>query len=146
MLSEAGLRSDLQAAMKARSMPTVYVLRGLLTAAANLRIEKQVAELAESDLVALVQREAKKRDEAAAFARDAGRTELAEQNAAERAILDRYLPRQIGEEELRALLQTWIGEGVNAIGPLMARLKERHAGCYDGKQASALARELLAAR
>ena len=145
VLSEAGLRADLQAAMKARDMPLVYVLRGLLAAAANLRIERRVEALDEAALLAVVQREAKKRDEAGAFALQAGRTELAEQNAAERALLDRYLPRQLDDDELRRLLAGWAAEGLAGIGPLMGRLKERHAGRYDGARASAIAREVLAA-
>src|SRR6185503_5006987 len=97
MLTESTLRQDLQAAMKARDMPTVYVLRGLLAAIANLKIEKGGAELGESDILGLAQREAKKREEAAAFARDGKRPELVEQNDAERAILGRYLPRALDE-------------------------------------------------
>jgi hypothetical protein len=143
MLTESTLRQDLQAAMKARDMPTVYVLRGLLAAIANLRIEKSGAELGEGEILALVQREAKKREEAAAFARDGKRPELVEQNEAERVILGRYLPRALDEGELTNLLRSWLAEGVTGIGPLMARLKERHAGQYDGKRASEVARRLL---
>jgi len=143
-LSEAHLRADLQAAMKSRDMATVYVLRGALAALANLKIEKGVAELAESDLIGVLQREAKKREEAEAFARTAGRTELVEQNAAERAILGRYLPQRLEEGELTNLLRDWIAEGATNIGQLMARLKERYPGQYDGKRASEIARQLLA--
>ena len=143
MLSESRLRQDLQAAMKARDMPTVYVLRGLLAAIGNFRIEKGGAELGEAEILGLVQREAKKREEAAAFARDAKRPELVEQNDGERVILGRYLPRALDEGELTNLLQSWLAEGVAGVGPLMARLKERHAGQYDGKRASEIARRLL---
>ena len=124
-------------------MPTVYVLRGLLAAIANLRIEKSGAEISESEILGLVQREAKKREEAAAFARDGKRPELVEQNEAERAILGHYLPRALDEGELTNLLRSWLAEGITGIGPLMARLKERHAGQYDGKRASEVARRLL---
>lgn len=144
MLSEARLRQDLQAAMKARDMPTVYVLRGLLAAIANLKIEKGSPGLAENEILGLVQREAKKREEAAGFARDAKRPELVEQNDAERAILGRYLPRALDEAELTNLLRSWLAEGVGGMGPLMARLKERYAGQYDGKRASEIARRLIA--
>jgi uncharacterized protein YqeY len=143
-LSEARLRLELQEAMKRRAMPVVYVLRGLLAAAANRRIELGVAELSSAELLAIVQREAKKREEAEAFARQAGRAELVEQNAAERAILARYLPVMLDEAQLRALVGAWIAEGVTGMGPLMARLKERHPGQYDGKRASEIVRALLA--
>jgi uncharacterized protein len=144
MLTETGLRVDLQAAMKRRDMPTVYVLRGLLAAAANLRIEHQGAELDEATLLGVVRREAKKREEAEAFARQGGRADLAEQNVAERAVLEHYLPHQLDDAELTTLLRAWVTEGLQGIGPLMARLKERHPGQYDGKRASTIARTLLA--
>lgn len=144
-LSEARLRQELQEAMKSRAMPLVYVLRGLLAAVANRRIEIGGGELPAGEILAIVQREAKKREEAEAFARQAGRSELIEQNAAERAILARYLPTMLDADQLTKLLQGWIGEGLTSMGALMARLKERHPGQYDGKRASEIVRGLLAA-
>lgn len=143
-LSEALLRRQLQEAMKQRAMPTVYVLRGLLAAVANRRIEAGGGELAASELSALVQREAKKREEAEEFARRAGRDDLVAQNAAERALLARYLPTMLADDEVAALVQGWIAEGVADMGPLMVRLKEQHPGRYDGKRASEIVRGLLA--
>jgi uncharacterized protein YqeY len=146
MLSEDSLRHDLQVAMRARDMCTVYVLRGLLAAIVNRKIEEKVAELNDREIAVLVQREAKKREEAEAFARRAARAELVEQNAAERAILARYLPRALDDAELTHLFGCWLAEGLTGMGPLMARLKERHAGQYDGKRASEIARSMLAAQ
>ena len=143
MLSESRLRHDLQTAMKARDMRRVYVLRGVLAAVANAKIEKSGAEPSAAEIVAIVQREAKKRDEAEAFARAGNRAELADQNAAERALLAEYLPRPLDDAELGNLVRSWIAEGVNGLGPLMARLKERHAGEYDGKHASEIVRRIL---
>lgn len=144
-LSEAQLRQEMQGAMKSRAMPTVYVLRGLLAAVANRRIETGV-ELSASEILALVQREAKKREEAEEFARSAGRMDLVAENANERTILARYLPAMLDAEALTTLISGWIAEGVTTMGPLMARLKERHPGQYDGKRASEIVRGLLAAR
>jgi uncharacterized protein YqeY len=136
----------MQNAMKSRTMPTVYVLRGLLAAVANRRIETGAAELPAAEILALVQREAKKREEAEEFARQAGRTDLVTQNASEREILARYLPAMLDAESLTGLLSGWIAEGITSMGPLMARLKDRHPGQYDGKRASEIVRELLAAK
>ena len=83
MATEKTLRDDLQTAMKARDMSTVYVLRGVLAAIANQKIEKGVAELGAADVVAIVQREAKQREEAEGFARNAGRDDLVVKNTAE---------------------------------------------------------------
>ena len=144
MATEKTLRDDLQAAMKARDMPTVYVLRGVLAAIANQKIEKGAEALAPADVVAIVQREAKQREEAESYARGAGRDDLVGQNVAERAILARYLPTQLEDGELSNLVRSWLAEGLNSMGPIMARLKERHAGQYDGKRASELVRTILA--
>lgn len=142
-VSEAQLRQDLQDAMKTRAMETVYVLRGLLAAVANRRIELG-GELPAAEIANLVLREAKKREEAEEFARRAGRSDLVEQNQKERAVLARYLPTMLTRDEITALVSGWIAEGVTAMGPLMARLKEQHAGRYEGKVASEIVRTLLA--
>lgn len=142
-LSEARLRQDLQDAMKSRAMETVYVLRGLLAVVANRRIELG-GELPAAEIATLVVRESKKREEAEDFARKAGREDLVAQNEAERVILARYLPTMLALEEVTALVTAWIADGVTTMGPLMARLKERHAGQYDGKVASEIVRKLLA--
>lgn len=142
-LTEAQLREDLTDAMKQRATMTVSVLRGLLAVVANRRIELG-APLSSAEILGLVQRESKKREEAEEFARKAGRSELVEQNEAERAVLARYLPAMLDAEALTALLRGWIAEGVTTMGPLMARLKERHPGQYDGKRASEIVRTLLA--
>jgi len=144
MATEATLREDLQAAMKARDMPTVYVLRGLLAAVANQRIERRGAEIGAAEIVALTQREAKQREEAEGYARNAGRDDLVAQNTAERAILARYLPAQLDDAELTNLVRSWLADGLNAMGPIMARLKERHPGQYDGKRAAEIVRSILA--
>src|SRR5687767_416326 len=101
-LSEAQLRQDLQDAMKNRVMETVYVLRGLLAAVANRRIELG-SQPPSAEITSLVLRESKKREEAEEFARQAGRSELVEQNRAERAVLARYLPTMLTSEEVTVL-------------------------------------------
>ena len=144
-LSEARLREELRDAMKQRAAMTVSVLRGLVAVIANRRIEIG-GELSSAEILGLVQRESKKREEAEEFARKAGRDELVQQNEAERAVLARYLPTMLDPEALAVLIRGWIAEGVDSMGALMARLKERHPGQYDGKRASEIVRELLAAR
>ena len=144
MLSEARLRQDLQTAMKARDAVTVSVLRGVIAAVANQKIERGGADLGEPEILTVLQRETKKREEAEAFAQRASRPELVEQNAAERAVLARYLPRPLGDAELENLVRSWVAEGVATMGPLMARLKEHYAGQYDGKRASEIVRKVIA--
>lgn len=143
MATEAELQRDLQTAMKARAMDTVYVLRGLITAIKNLKVEKQTPTLSEQDIAILVRREINKRVEAAEFARKGNRPDLVESNESERRLLERYLPRQLSAEALQAVIKEIAAElGTTQIGPIMAKLRERHAGEFDGKQASELIRQL----
>lgn len=141
--SEAEIQRHLQDAMRARDRVRIDVLRGLLTVIKNLKVEKQVPELAEADLVGLVRKELNKRTEIIGFARQAGRTETVAQNEAEQQILDAYLPSQMSAADLEATVRAIAGElGTAQIGPLMAELRKRHAGQFDGKLASEIIKKL----
>jgi hypothetical protein len=143
-LSEEQLNADLVAAMKARDMPRVYVLRGLLTAAKNLKVERRGAALTEADLVQLVRREVRKREEAEEFAAKAGRTDVIEQNRAERGMLDAYAPALLGEADLEVVIRTIVGSlATPNIGGVMAALRASHGGRFDGKLASDIAKRVL---
>jgi len=143
-LSEAAFAEDLTRAMKARDMSRVYVLRGLLTAAKNLKVERRGAPLTEADLVQLVRREIRQREEAADFAAKAGREETVAQNRAEQTILAAYVPAPLETSELEAAIRVAAREpGGQSIGAIMATLRARYAGRFDGKTASELARRVL---
>jgi uncharacterized protein len=143
MATEEQLQADLQTAMKARAMEKVYILRGLLTAIKNMKVDKQIASVSEVDIAALVRKEINKRTEAAEFARQANRADLVQQNESEKAVLEAYLPQQLSGEALEAIVKALATElGTTQIGPIMAKLRERHAGQFDGKLASELIRKL----
>jgi uncharacterized protein YqeY len=143
MATEAQLQEDLKGAMKARDMDTVYVIRGLIAVIKNLKVEKQLAQLPEADIAGLVRKEINKRREAADFARQANRADLVEKNEHEKRLLERYIPEQLSAEALQAAIKEISTElGTTQIGPIMAKLRERHAGQFDGKLASELIRKL----
>jgi uncharacterized protein len=143
MPTEASLQRDLQDAMRARDRARIDVLRGLITAVKNTKVDKQVAELPESEIVALVRKESNKRVEIVEFARKANRSETVAQAEAEKAMLDAYLPRQMDRDQLDAAIRGIAAElGSNQIGPLMTELRKRHAGEFDGKLASELIKGL----
>jgi uncharacterized protein YqeY len=143
-LTEEQLADDLARAMKARDMPRVYVLRGLITAAKNLKVERRGAALAEADLQQLVRREIRKREEAEEFALKAGRQEAVEQNRGERAMLEAYVPAQLDAGALEQAIREIVAEaGAANLGAVMGALKTRFAGRYDGRQASEIARRVL---
>ncbi|HJQ75201.1 MAG TPA: GatB/YqeY domain-containing protein [Gaiellaceae bacterium] len=144
-ITEQRLADDLAQAMKAREMPRVYVLRGLLAAAKNLKVERRGAALAEADLVQLVRREIRKREEAEEFAVKAGRDELVRQNRNERAMLEAYAPPALDPADLeRAIREIAASASSRSLGAVMAGLRERFAGRFDGRQASEIARRVLA--
>ena len=139
----ARLASDLRGAMRARDMQRVYVLRGVIAAIKNLKVEKQVAELPEADLVAVLRKELSRRVEAIQYAREGRARRHGGAEQAEKAVLEQYLPAQLGEAQLEELIRKLSAElGATQIGPLMAELRKRHGGQYDGKLASEIIQKL----
>ena len=134
----------LTAAMKARDARRVEVLRGVVSAAKNLKIEKRLAVLESPELEQVIRREIKQRDEAEAFAHQGGRADLVAQNQAERGILMGLVPPLLTADELEATIRAIAAElKATALGPIMGALRDRLAGRYDGKAASEIARRLL---
>jgi hypothetical protein len=144
-MSEEQLAVDLTAAMKAREMPRVYVLRGVLTAVKNLKVERRGGALAEADLVQIVRREMRKCEEAEEYALKAGRDDVVRQNRAERAILAAYVPEQLDAGQLEGAIREIIAApSARSLGAVMSALRERFAGRHDGRMASEIARRVLA--
>lgn len=143
-LTEQRLADDLTRAMKTRDMARVYVLRGVITAIKNLKVEKRGATLGEADLVGLIRREIRQREEAEEFATKADRRELIEQNRAERTMLEAYVPAQLDAAALEAVIrEIAAAPDAHALGAIMSTLRARHAGQYDGRLASDIARKVL---
>jgi uncharacterized protein YqeY len=144
-VTEEQLAQDLTAAMKARDAQRVAVLRSVVAAAKLLKVERRASRLDEADLVQVLRKEARKREEAEEFAVKAGRTDLVSQNRAERAILEAYVPAALGPGELEQAIRDALAGGVaRQIGAVMSALRERFPGRVDGKSASELARKVLA--
>jgi len=144
-ITEQQLADELAQAMKARDMPRVYVLRGLVAAAKNLKVERRGAALAEADLVQIVRREIRKREEAEEFAVKAKRDDLVAQNRSERAMLEAYAPAALDLAELERVIRDIVAApDARNIGAVMSALRGRFAGRFDGRQASDIARRVLA--
>jgi uncharacterized protein YqeY len=142
-LKEAALVSEMQRAMKAREVLRVNVLRGLLAAIKNVKVEQRVAELRSDQIAQIVRREVKMRDEVLEIARRGQRSDVIEQNEAERAILERLLPAALTSEELDAAVRRLHAGGAGSIGEIMKKLQTEFPGRVDGKQASEAARRVL---
>ena len=135
------LKSDLTTAMKARDELTTATLRMVLTAVTNEEVSGAIArELTDDDVMKVLTREAKKRREAAEAFDQAGRTELAERERAEGAVIDRYLPTQLDNTELQTLVAAAITEAAATaardMGAVMKAVGPKIAGRADGKRVS----------
>lgn len=140
------LRQDLKKAMKARDSTAVATLRMTISEAENRRIELG-RELEEEDVVEVVHKAVKMREEAAREFEQGGRQERAAAERAEAEVLRRYLPRQLEDEELRAAVDEVIADtgagGPGDMGTVMKELMSRYRGRIDGRTASAVVRQRL---
>ena len=101
----------------------------------------------DDEILQILTKMVKQREESAKAFEEGGRIELAEQERAEIAIIKEYLPSQLGEGEVRAAAQAAVAEteaaGLRDMGRVMAVLKERYPGRMDFSRASAIVKELL---
>jgi uncharacterized protein len=149
--TELGARidADLKQAMRSQDTIAKLALRAVKTALTEATKSGSDHDLTEEKVMAVIQREAKRRREAAAEYDKVGATAPAEQERAELAVLERYLPRQLSEAEVEALARTVIAE-VGASSPrdlnkVMPVIMARVAGVSDGKVVSQIVRRLLGA-
>ena len=149
VLDESTIQDRLKQAMRARAMGEVMVLRGLVAAIKNLRIERRGArgggagELGEADITQLVRLEIKQREEAITFAEQAGRGDLVDKNRSEKRFLETFLPQALSASELEQAIAKHYQGGVTSIGALMAMLKAEFGARLDGKVASEAVRGFL---
>jgi uncharacterized protein YqeY len=144
------LRGDLSAAMRARDQVRMRTLRMALTSIANEEVAGASArELSDDEIVKVLTREARKRREAAEAFAGAGRGEQAAAERAEGEVLAGYLPAQLSDEELAALVASAVAEtgasGMQAMGNVMKTLAPRVAGRADGGRVAAEVRRSLSA-
>jgi hypothetical protein len=138
------LRSDLTTAIKARDELRSSTLRMVLAAITNAEVAGKVArELDDEDIVGVLSTEAKKRREAATAFSDAGRTELADKETAEAAVLADYLPEQLDAAAITEIVTAAVqqtgaaGEGMRAMGKVMGVVQPQVRGRADGAAVAA---------
>ena len=143
------LEHDLRAAMRAGDATTRDAVRYILAAVKNAEIDRRGA-LTPADEQAVLQRLQKQLVDATEQYRGAGREDLAGREEAQLAVLRRYLPAELSDDELAALVEAVVAEtgaaGPKDMGKVMPALIERAAGRADGRRLSAAAREALAGR
>jgi len=146
------LRDDLTTAMKARDQVRSSTLRMVLTAVTNAEVAgKEAIELTDEQILAVLSTEAKKRREAAAAFADGGRAEAAQKEEAELGVILDYLPKQLDEAAVEALVNEVIdelgvrGEGPRAMGRVMGALQPKVRGRADGAVVAEKVKSALAA-
>jgi len=137
------IQQDANAARKERDKFRVLVLSTLLSEIKNKEIDGRVL-LDDDGVIQVVTRGIKQRADAAEQMRAAGRGELADQEDAQSAILQAYLPEQLSEEEVRRIVRDAVAAGADQMGPLMALVMPQLRGRFDGKEANRIVREELA--
>jgi uncharacterized protein len=146
MVLKAEIQEAVKSAMKSADALTLSTLRLLLSAVHNeeIRIRK---ELTTEEIQKIIVTLCKQRSEASELFRKGGREELAQKEEAELAILQRFLPQPLSEEEVMGLIRASIAEagakGVQDIGKVMKLVMPKVSGRSDGKRVNEIARALL---
>lgn len=143
------LQADLTQAMRERDELKLATLRMALAAVTNEEVAGKAArELSDDEVARVLTREAKRRREAADAFASGGRPELAERERAEGRVLDEYLPAQLSDDDLRALVASAIDEtgadGPRGLGAVMKVVTPRVAGRAEGGRVAAEVRRQLA--
>lgn len=137
------VQADVRTAMKAGERERVSALRMIVDSL------QQDAKLGKGDEVAVLQRERKKRLEAASAYEEAGRAEQAAAEGFEAQLIEAYLPAQLSDGELAELVDAALGETgateQRQMGEVMSALMPKVGGRADGKRVSAAVRERLGA-
>ncbi|MFM7556306.1 MAG: GatB/YqeY domain-containing protein [Verrucomicrobiota bacterium] len=138
---------DLKSAMMAREAVRTATLRMLKAALGYAQIEKKTDTLSDAEVMAVIQREAKKRRDAIEEFEKGGRAEMAANERAELEVLAGFLPKALSPEELEALVRGVIAEvgatSKKEMGAVMKAAQARIDGRADGRSVSALVSRLL---
>lgn len=146
---KARLQSDLTDAIRERDGVRSSTLRMVLTAVSNAEVAgKEHRDLTADEVMAVVVKEAKKRREAADAFIGAGRTELAEKEQAELACLEGYLPKQLSDEEIDAVVAEAVAatgaSGMKDMGKVMGVVKPKIGDQAEGGRVAAAVKKALA--
>lgn len=136
------LRDDLNAARRERDKLRTMLLTTTISEIKNKEIELQ-HELSDPEVVDVIQKAIKRRKEASDQMRAGNRVELAEKEEHEAQQLSAYLPPQMTEAEVRAMVKEALAAGATTMGAVMGRIAPRIKGVFDGREANRIVQEEL---
>ncbi len=147
MSPQERLAAEMKSAMLARDAERLSALRMLKSAIGYAQLERKTENLSETDFVAVVQKEVKKRRDSFEQFEKGGRPELAEKEKKEISVLETFLPQPFSPEDLQQLIKTTIQElgatSKKEMGPVIKAVQVKAAGRADGKSISAIVGTLL---
>lgn len=148
MSLETQIMADLKEAMKAKDKVALESLRAIKTAILNEKTAAGATEMTEADELKLLTKLRKQRVESATIFREQGRLDLAEPEEEQLAIIERYLPAMLSEQEIEAKVKEIIAAmgatSMADMGKVMGQASNAMAGQADGKVISGIVRKLLA--
>jgi len=139
----ARLQGDLNSARKSQDKAGTLLLSTVLSEIKNKKIELR-RDPTDADVIDVLRKSIKKRRESVDLYKKGNRNDLAEKEAAEATALEKYLPAQVSDEELRVAVKTAIAGGAKQIGAIMGKVLPQFKGRADGSTINAIAREELA--
>jgi uncharacterized protein YqeY len=143
---EQQIESDLKQAMLARDEKLVSTLRTLKSVILNKKVADGTRDMAmaNDDVIVLLSKEAKKRQESADLYTQGNRPELAEKELAEKAVIEKYLPESLSEEELGKLVDQALSGLENPnMGQVIGQVKAKAGAAADGALIAKLVKERL---
>jgi hypothetical protein len=140
------LKKDLVVAMKSKDNFKRDTIRFLMSALKQVEVDER-KELCDDDIVKIIQKSIKQRDDSAQQFKNAGRDDLYEKESAEAQILKTYLPEQLNDEELIIIIKNIISKtkasSIKDIGKVMGMALKECQGKSDGKRINDIANKLL---
>jgi uncharacterized protein YqeY len=139
------LQSDLTAARRAQDKPLTLLLGTLVSDVKNRQLEVN-RDLTDDDVVEVLRKGIKKRRESVEMYAAGGREDLAAKEREEVAVMERYLPAQASEDDIRAAVRAAIAGGAANMGAVMGKVVPQFKGRAEGGTINAIVREELAAK
>jgi len=140
------LQDDLKEAMKHKDIFKRDTIRFLMSALKQIEVDER-KELSDEDIIKIIQKSLKQREDAASAFKDAHRDDLYEKEVAEATLLKTYLPQQLSDDELKTIVQKHIkalgATSLKEIGKIMPLVLAECTGVADGKRINMIAKELL---
>jgi len=144
------IQSDIIASLKKGDTVRAQTMRFLLSAVRNSAIEKYGKDadtkVTDADVLDVVKKQVKTHKESIEAFTKAGRTDLSDKEKAELAILEVFLPKELSDEDLKAILAPVIASGEKDFGKLMRDAMGKVAGQADGGRVSALLRTMTSSK